>query len=50
MKNYTKKYTKRQIQEAIAYWKKQLKAMNESIDEDSQWTPEEIAFLNKLNQ
>lgn len=50
MKNYTKKYTKKQIQEAISYWKKQLKAMNESIDEDSQWTPEEIAFLNKLNQ
>lgn len=23
--------------------------MNESIDKDSQWTPEEIAFLNKLN-
>lgn len=25
-----KKYTKKQIQEAIAYWKKQLKTMNES--------------------
>lgn len=24
-----KQYTKRQIQEAIAYWKKRLKAMNE---------------------
>ena len=25
-----KRYTKRQIQESIAYWKKQLKRMNES--------------------
>ena len=25
-----KKYTKKQIQEAIDYWKKQLKTMNES--------------------
>lgn len=24
-----KRYTKKQIQEAISYWKKQLKAMNE---------------------
>ena len=26
-----KKYTKRQIQEAISYWEKQLKLMNESL-------------------
>jgi hypothetical protein len=25
-----KKYTKKQIQEAISYWKKQLKSLNES--------------------
>ena len=28
-----KKYTKKQITEAIAYWEKQLRAMNESNDE-----------------
>lgn len=29
------KYTKRQIQESIAYWKKQLKRLDESATEDS---------------
>ena len=28
-----KKYTKKQITEAIAYWKKQLKKMNEGFNE-----------------
>jgi hypothetical protein len=27
-----KKYTKKQIAEAIAYWKKQLRMMNEDFD------------------
>lgn len=28
-----KRYTKKQIQEAINYWKKQLKTMNESTND-----------------
>jgi hypothetical protein len=48
-----KQYTKRQIQEAISYWRKQLRAMNESagsavvvpaMDESSQ-----AAFEEQLN-
>ena len=31
-----KKYTKKQIQEAISYWKKQLAMMNESEDADKE--------------
>ena len=29
-----KKYTKKQITEAIAYWEKQLKMMNEETEDD----------------
>ena len=35
-----KKYTKKQITEAIAYWKKQLKMMNEDFDHPQQNEPE----------
>jgi hypothetical protein len=31
-KNMKRKYTKKQIAEAIAYWKKQLRSMNEDFD------------------
>ena len=55
-----KRYTKRQIQESIAYWKKQLKKMNESSDfEDdidmrnysdrSQWDTRSKEFIELFN-
>ena len=35
-----KQYTKKQISEAIAYWKKQLRMMNEDFDNPQQNEPE----------
>lgn len=37
-----KKYTKKQITEAIAYWEKQLKLMNESA-----YYSEKLDLINK---
>lgn len=45
MKN---KYTKKQIQEAINYWKKQLKMMNESIDLHGTTTMEVPTTVGKM--
>lgn len=43
-----KKYTKKQIMESIKYWQKQLKRMNESIDEDIVYGSEIDDVLNEL--
>ena len=52
-----KKYTRKQITEAIAYWKKQLKTMNESIDNndfylyplETAWNERGTTNYSKLN-
>ena len=43
-----KKYTKKQIQEAISYWKKQLKMMNESTDLHGTTTMEVPTTVGKM--
>lgn len=43
-----KQYTKKQIQEAIAYWEKQLKLMNESIDLHGTTTMEVPTTVGKM--
>lgn len=44
-----KKYTKKQITEAIAYWKKQLKMMNESADSSSSSTVKNVSLVALLD-
>lgn len=45
-----KQYTKKQIQEAINYWKKQLKALNENYTNHQQWIRDlDASFQNLKN-